>query len=111
MREVGRRRANFGFAELIEIKHMFGISAAALVMRMRDLGIITDATLSDIFGGIGRSWRTDEPRPLTRTERPKRFRRLCLRALAENEISESKAAELLRLRVSEIDRIMAGSAA
>ena len=111
MREVGRRRVNFGFAELIEIKHMFGISAAALVMRMRDLGIITEATLRDIFGGIGSSWRTDEPRPLTKTERPKRFRRLCLRALAENEISESKAAELLRLRVSEIDRIMAGSAA
>ena len=111
MREVGRRRANFGFAELIEIKHMFGISAASLVMRMRDLGIISDTTLSDIFGGIGSGWRTDEPRPLTRTERPKRFRRLCLRALAENEISESKAAELLRMRVSEIDRIMAGSVA
>ena len=111
MREVGRRRASFGFTELIEIKHMFGISAAALVMRMRDLGIITNSTLSSIFSGIGRSWRTDEPRPLTRTEKPKRFRRLCLRALAENEISESKAAELLRLRVSEIDRIMAGSAA
>ena len=29
---------------------------------------------------------------------PTRFRRLCLRALAENEISASKAAELLRLR-------------
>ena len=42
---------------------------------------------------------------------PTRFRRLCLRALAENEISESKAAELLRLRVSEIEGIMAGSAA
>ena len=111
MREVGRRRASFGFAELIEIKHMFGISAASLVMRMRDVGIISDATLRDIFEGIGSSWRTNEPRPLTRTERPKRFRRLCLRALAENEISESKAAELLRLRVSEIDRIMAGSAA
>ena len=42
---------------------------------------------------------------------PTRFRRLCLRALAESEISESKAAELLRLRVSEIEGIMAGSAA
>lgn len=111
MREVGRRRVNFGFAELIEIKHMFGISAAALVMRMRDLGIITDVTLRDIFRGIGRTWRTDEPHPLNRTEKPKRFRRLCLRALAENEISESKAAELLRSRVSEIERIMADSVA
>ena len=111
IREVGRRRFNFGYDELIEIKHIFGISAAALVMRMRDLGIITKATVRDIFGGIGSSWRTEEPRPLERTESPTRFRRLCLRALAENEISESKAAELLRLRVSEIEGIMVGSAA
>ena len=111
VREVGRRRLNFGFDELIAIKHIFGISAAALVMRLRDLGIITEATVRDIFSGIGRGWRTEEPRPLERTESPTRFRRLCLRALAENEISESKAAELLRLRVSEIEGIMAGPAA
>ena len=111
IREVGRRRHNFGFAELIEIKRMFGISAAALVMRMRDLGIINEATLRTIFRGIGSSWRSEEPAPLEREELPKRFRRLCLRALAENEISDSKAAELLRLRVSDIDSTMVGSAA
>ncbi len=111
VREVGRRRLNFGFAELVEIKQMFGISAASLVVRMRELGIITQSTYEDIFSGIGSSWRTDEPCPLEREESPTRFRRLCLRALAENEISESKAAELLRLRVSEIEAIMAGSAA
>ena len=110
LREVGKRRLDFGFEELIEIKRMFGISAAALVMRMRDLGIVTEATVGSIFRGIGRSWRKSEPRPLGRKEPPKRFRRLCLRALAEKEISESKAAELLGLRVSEVERIMAGSA-
>ncbi|MCY4618740.1 MAG: XRE family transcriptional regulator [Chloroflexi bacterium] len=109
VRELGRHRHNFGFAELIEIKHMFGISAAALVMRMRDLRIITDSTVAAIFDGIGSSWRTDEPAPLKGTESHSRFRRLCLRALAENEISQSKAAELLRLKVSEIEKIMAGS--
>ena len=65
---------------------MVGISAAALVKRMRDLGIITESTVRDIFGGIGSGWRTDEPRPLKRTEGPKRFRRLCLRALAERDL-------------------------
>ena len=111
MREVGRRRLNFGFGEVIEIKQKFGISAAALVVRMRDLGIITEATMVSIFRGIGSSWRKQEPCPLERTENPGRFRRLCLRALAEEAISESKAAELLSLRVSEIERVMAGSAA
>ena len=109
-REVGRRRFNFGFGEIIEIKRMFGVSAAALVVRMRDLGIVTEATMVSIFRGIGSSWRKDEPCPLERTESPGRFRRLCLRALAEEAISESKAAELLSLRVSEIERVMAGSA-
>ena len=109
MREVGRRRLNFGSGELIEIKRMFGVSAAALVARMRDLGIISEGTVGDIFRGVGNRWRRDEPCPLERTETPRRFRRLCLRALAEGAISASKAAELLGLRVSEIDRIMAGS--
>ena len=110
VREVGRRRLDFGFGELVEIKKIFGVSAAALVIRMRDLGIIGEATVTRIFRGIGRSWRTQEPCPLTQPESPKRFRRLCLRALAEDVISESKAAELLGLRVSEIERVMVGTA-
>lgn len=110
-RASGRRRVNFGFAELVAIKRMFGISAASLVVRMRELGIITQSTYRDIFRGIGSGWRTDDPCPLEREEIPTRFRRLCLRALAENAISKSKAAELLRLRVSEIESIMADSAA
>ena len=109
IREVGRRRLNFGFEELIEIKHIFGISAAALVMRMCNLGIVTEATVRNIFSGIGRGWRTEEPRPLERTESPTRFRRLCLRALAEHAISVSKAVELLRLKVSKLEGIMAGT--
>ena len=38
VREVGRRRLDFGFGELVEIKKTFGVSAAALVIRMRDFG-------------------------------------------------------------------------
>ncbi len=90
---------------------MFRMSAAALVMRMRDLGIITGTTLQDSFSGSGNSWRTNAPFPLERTQNPRRFRRLYLRALAENEISQSEASELLRLRVSDVEVIMAGSVA
>ncbi len=110
IREVGRRRLAFGFGELVEIKKIFGVSAAALVMRMRDVGIINEATVTRIFRGIGRSWRTQEPCPLAQPETPKRFRRLCLRALAEDAISESKAAELLGMRIIDIERVMVGTA-
>ena len=110
-REIGARRANFGYSEIMDVKRIFGISAAALVVRMRDLRIIGDTVLTGIFRGIGRGWRKAEPCPLERSERPNRFRRLCLRALAENEISMSKAVELLRLRNTEVERLMEGSAA
>lgn len=46
-----------------------------------------------------------EQRPLP-AEKPTRFERLCFRALAEDVISESKAAELLGTSVRELDRRM-----
>ncbi len=39
-------------------------------------------------------------------ERPIRFYRLCFRALAEGAISESKAAELLGVKVRELNQVM-----
>ncbi len=106
--EVGQRRHNFGYAEIIQIKHMFGVSAAALMVRLKDLEVITEATLSRIFRGIGRGWRKSEPMPLPDNEQPRRFERLVFRALAEDIISLPKAAELLGQSTAEISRAMDG---
>lgn len=106
--EIGQRRHAFGYAEIIEIKRMYGVSAAALILRLRDLGVITESTLQTVFRGIGRSWRKAEPSPLKEDEEPRRFQRLVVRALAEEIISFPKAAELLRKPTSEVSRIMSG---
>jgi Zn-dependent peptidase ImmA (M78 family)/DNA-binding XRE family transcriptional regulator len=106
--EIGQRRHAFGYTEIIEIKRMFGVSAAALIVRLRDLGVITEGTLQTVFRGIGRTWRKAEPAPLPEDEEPRRFQRLVLRALAEDIISLPKAAELLRKSTSEVSRIMSG---
>lgn len=108
--EVGQRRHAFGYAEIIEIKRMYGVSAAALIVRLRDLGVITEGTLQTVFRGIGRTWRKTEPEPLSENEEPRRFRRLVLRALAEDVTSLPKAAELLRKSTTEVSRIMSGPA-
>lgn len=108
--EVGQRRHAFGYAEIIEIKRMYGVSAAALIVRLRDLGVITEGTLQTVFRGIGRTWRKAEPEPLPENEEPRRFQRLVLRALAEDIISLPKAAELLRKSTGEVSRIMSGPA-
>ncbi|MXW40079.1 MAG: ImmA/IrrE family metallo-endopeptidase [Synechococcus sp. SB0668_bin_15] len=110
VRDVGLCRRHFGFSELVAVKNLFGISAAALVIRMRDLGIVGETAVQNIFRGVGRTWRTKEPCPLDWAEEPRRFHRLCFRALAEDVVSESKAAELLNIPVSEVERAMVGSA-
>lgn len=106
---IGRRRTTIGWNELFDLKRIFGVSVQSLVYRCRDLRIINDALFGRLFRDMSRfGWRSPpyrEPRPLAQ-ERPSRFERLCSRALAENVISDAKAAELLRMSVRELYRWM-----
>jgi Zn-dependent peptidase ImmA (M78 family) len=110
--EIGKHRTRFGVEELMVAKRMYRVSAAASVVRFRDIGIISSDQMTRIFMGIGREWRRREPRPLEERdqeyERPKRFDRLCYRALAEDLISVVKAAELLERPIVEIEAAMSG---
>ncbi len=97
--EIGRRRHSFGYPELIQLKRLYRVSAAAFVVRLEQISIISRSTLRHIFQTIGRSWRREEPKPLKNDgtfETPQRFERLCYWALSEDYISLPKAAELLR---------------
>jgi hypothetical protein len=83
-------------------------------MRLRQLDVITDSTLIYAFQTIARGWRTQEPEELEppeirgKRERALRFDRSCYRALAEDLISLSKAAELLQLPVPEVEAGLKG---
>ena len=107
--EIGRRRTAIGWSELFNVKRVFGVSVQAIVYRCWDLGIINDALYRQLFRDISRfGWRTPpypEPQPIE-PERPSRFERLCSRALAENVISEAKAAELLGKSVRDLHQWM-----
>ena len=114
LREVGRHRNAFGYKELIDLKHLYRVSGAALLMRLRQLDVISESTLIYAFQTIARGWRTREPDeiepPNERGQREKalRFERLCYRALAEGLISLSKATELLRLPVPAVEAGLKG---
>src|SRR5262249_8725470 len=109
LHEVGKHRNALGYKELIVLKRMYSVSDAALLVRLRQLDVISQATLVYAFQTIARTWRTvepeqiEEPRERGRLERALRFERLCYRALAEGLISLSKAAELLRLPVTDVE--------
>jgi Zn-dependent peptidase ImmA (M78 family)/DNA-binding XRE family transcriptional regulator len=111
-RKVGASRRWFGVPEIVTTKRLYRVSAAATVVRFRDLGILANEKMTRIFMSIGRRWKSLEPEPLETNgrlfERPKRFERLCYRALAEDLISISKAAELLQMPVTKIEAAMSG---
>ena len=107
--EIGRRRTSIGWSELFNLKRVFGVSVQAIVYRCRDLGVINHALYTRLFRDISRfGWRSPpyrEPQPI-KPELPSRFERLCSRALAENVISEARAAELLGMTVHDLHQWM-----
>ena len=109
--EVGKRRSALAIGELLAVKRVFGGSIQALTHRCRDLDIIGAVTYRALFNEFGRlGWRSPpyEEYGAMAGEFPSRFGRLCLRALAEGAISESKAAELLGIAIADIDDYMRG---
>jgi Zn-dependent peptidase ImmA (M78 family) len=114
VREVGKHRNALGYKEIVGLKRLYRVSGAALLMRLRQLDIISESTLTYAFQTIARGWRTQEPEELEpvdirgQRERALRFGRLCYRALAEGLISLSKTAELLQLPVPEVQAGLKG---
>lgn len=104
--KVGKRRRHLPPGELFELKALFGASVQAIVYRCKDLGIIDQQAYREIFGTIAaRGWRKKEPFNLP-AETPKRFVRLCYRALAEQMLSRPKAAELLGITNRQLEAFL-----
>lgn len=106
--EVGRHRSSLSLGELVALKSRFGVSLQALAFRCKELGIINQSACAELFKIFAeRGWREApfvEPETIDPdVEEPKRFERLCYRALAEGVIGESRAAELLGISVRELD--------
>lgn len=108
--EVGKRRSSMGLGELFRLSLLFGVSEQALANRCRDLGVFGPSLHRRLFQEFGRQGLHTSPHeePLSQPggTRPRRFERLCFRAVAEGIVSEPKAAELLSITVQELNRRM-----
>lgn len=111
-RLLGKARKSISLGELAELKQIFKVSVAAIVVRCGQLGIITKASYGKLFGQLkALGWngpKSSEPHRIA-PERPQRMERVCLRAVAEELISYSKAAELLQIGVRELEVRLAGA--
>ena len=112
IREVGRYRNALAFKEFVRLKRRYRVSAATLLLRLKEVDIIDQSTLSYAFQTYAKGWRSSEPYPLEsgkdKYELPRRFELLCYRALAEKLISPSKACELLQRPLNEIAQDIKG---
>lgn len=111
---AGARDALPPYNEIVRLKHLYGVAAAVILMRLKDIGVLSDATVSYAFQTYARAWRTVEPMPLDpkgpcgKLEQPTRFERSVYWALADRLISLPRAAELLRRPVSQVELAVRG---
>ncbi len=101
-RELGKHRSKLLLPELGLLKQQYGISIQAMIYRLRDLGIITDSYLKQLYFYINQQgYKVNEPYAYSGNEGSHRFIQLIFRALAEDLISMSKAAALNNQKLAE----------
>lgn len=105
--ELGDSRTSITVLELCELKLKYGLSVQAWIRRARDLEILSDNAYRSLWKSLsvkGMARRElGECYPLERTSR---HRRLVARAYSDGRISESRAAELLGLPMSELSHVL-----
>ena len=94
-RDVGEKRSRIQKNELFYLKKRYGMSIQAILFRLRDLRIITDAYYKKWCIQINKfGWKKHEPIEIP-PEKPERFHQQVLRALSEEFISETEVEQLL----------------
>ena len=107
--EVGAQRHGITYRELMRLKRFYGVSATAMLIRLRDVGILSPVAIEHAFRTYARSWRTNEPEPITDDEglgafeKPLRFERLVWRALGDELIPPIRAAQLLKRALNDVE--------
>lgn len=98
LNELGQRRRWLEPQELCVLKKVYGLSMAGWVHRANDLGILADAHYQAMMRLFrARGWHKKESCEDYPREKTQLFTQLVFRALAEELVSESKAADLLRV--------------
>ena len=106
-----RRQISYG--EIIRLKRFYRVSAATILMRLGQIGVLEPSAVRLAFQSFARHWRRSEPDPIEAIdghllEMPRRFERLCYWALAERQVSPHRAANLLGVSMTEIEAALRG---
>lgn len=96
LEQLGEHRQRLEPTELLLLKREYGLSMMGCLMRAFQCGVVSESVKLSLLKLFSmRGWRTEEPGDPCAAETTFLYRRLVFRALAEDYLSESKAAELL----------------
>ena len=102
LKELGNVRSKISMNELIYLKEQFGASIQAIMIRAKNLEIITESHYKSFITLFSmRGYKKKEPGEYKGQERSNRFKQLIHKAVAEEIISTSKAAALNNKKLSE----------
>ena len=107
--KVGQHRTHITIPELVDLKRYFQVSLQVILVRLTQLNIIAKSVAGPFWGMFkARGWRDGsqpEPDALPKLQ-ARRLERLCLRALAEEAITDSKACEMLRMTRLQLENLL-----
>ncbi|HKZ55105.1 MAG TPA: XRE family transcriptional regulator [Anaerolineales bacterium] len=104
--ELGESRTTLDVWELLLLKQKYGLSMQGWIHRALDLGVIDQSAAATLFKEFRwKGWHRTEPGEPFPAEEPSRLKLLVARALAEDMISPSRAAELLGGALDEVKRM------
>lgn len=112
--EAGKQRHGMTYHEIMRLKRLYGVSAAAMLMRLGQIGILEQGVIEYAFKTYARSWRITEPEPIRDKEgfgafeQPQRFNGLVWRALGEELISPVRAAQFLNSPLTIVEQEIRG---
>jgi len=102
---LGNHRNALELQELHMLKHEFGLSMGAILIRALQCGVITEYRYKGYNIEFSKNrWKTEEPGIPYPKEETYLFKQLVYRALAEEYIGESKAAELLGIALTQFHK-------
>lgn len=105
IREFGTKRDSISLKELIEMQKKYGISISAMMYRLKDIGIISEARQRNFHISLNTDSELKELVHKERFNTPEfsnRYEQLVYRAYSQELISASKAASLLDKNINKI---------
>lgn len=104
IQKIGKIRKEISLVELKDLQRQYGISVEAMMVKARQLGIISETRYTYFYRhkNSSKMFKDEVERSVFHEEHCKRYERLVFKLLSNEIITESKCASLLDTSISDV---------